>query len=279
MPVYTFGTQFVFKQMPRGAPVAAVPGAITKPAINPHAPGTTQNSHVEGGRVANTWEEHRVESQDVEEFIEPAFHYLDAAMKHYWSDIRVPTRDAYRFVRTKVAGMRTSLQVWNEDLVHGRVRLPVISISRTGHSYNPAKFTPPYGPIRKRFVDRARTRVALYRRPVPYNVDYTLSIWGEHKRDVEYILYQMLHRFNPLAEFRVSDGHTVGNVQMIFDSSSDASDKEASSEEHAKVKYEIGYTAEAWLSIPETTTPTILGNVLMAEGGADRISDHYGTLL
>lgn len=273
MPLYSFGSQFTFENVPRGTPVAAVSGSSVDPNINPYEFGVSQNAHVEGGRVANTWEEHRVESEDVEEFIMPGFHYLDGAMKNYWSDIRVPTRDAYRFVRTKIAGMRTSLQVWVEDLNHGRVQLPVISISRTSHSYNPEKFTPPYGALRKKFVNKARSRVSLYYRPVPYNVDYTISIWAEHKRDAEYILYRILHRFNPLAELRVSDEHTVGNVQMKLASSSDASDKEVPSEQYAKVKYEVAYTAEAWLSIPEKTMPTILGNVLTVERCAGRISD------
>jgi hypothetical protein len=246
---------------PSGVAAASQPN----PAIDPYAPGLSQLSHVEGGRVANTWEEHRVESGDVESFIEPGFRYLDAAMKNYWADIRVPTKDSYRFVRTKIAGMRRSLQIWNEALKHGRVKLPVISISRTGQEYNPEKFTPPYAPFRKRYVNRAKTQVALAYRPVPYFVNYTLSLWTEHKRDAEYVLYQVLTRFNPLAELVVSDDHTFGAVQMSLKSSSDSSDKEASAEQYAKVKYEIVYRAEAWLSLPERIMPTILGTVRSLE--------------
>ena len=263
MAIYRFGSSFTFANVPRGVGAAAVAGGTeTKPAINPYAPGTSQLSDVESGRVANTWEKGRVEPYDVEEFLEPGFRYLDGAMKKYWSDIRVPSKDSYRFIRTKVAGMRASLQIWSEDLRHGRVQLPVISISRGDITYNPDKFTPPYGALRKRFVNKARTRVALQYRPVPYIVNYTLSIWAEHKRDAEYILHQILVRFNQLAELRVSDEHGVGNVQMKLTNSSDVSDKEASAEQHARVKYEVTYNAEAWLSIPEKTAPTIVGRVL-----------------
>ena len=263
MAIYEFGSSFTFANVPRGVGPASVSGAVeNNPAINPYMPGTSQLSDVQSGRTPNTWEQNRVESQDVEEFIEPGFRYLDGAMKLYWSDIRVPTKDAYRFIRTKIAGMRTSLQIWNEALKHGRVQLPVISVSRGNIKFNPQKFTPPYGTLRKRFVNAEKTRVASQHRPVPYIVDYTLSIWAEHKRDAEYIIYQIMTRFNPMAELRVSDGHGVGNVQMLFDGFSDSSDKEASAEQYAKIKYEINYSAEAWLSIPERVMPTILGKVV-----------------
>jgi hypothetical protein len=266
MAIYQFGSHFTFTNVPRGTTPQGVPGATQPNAhISPYAPGISQLSHIEQGRVPNTWEEHRVDSSDVEGFISPGFRYLDSAMKNYWADIRVPTKDAYRFIRTKIAGMSRSLQIWNEEMKHGRVKLPVISISRTGQDFNYEKFTPPYYPLRRRYVNRAKTRVALAYRPVPYFVEYTLNIWAEHKRDAEYISYQILTRFNSLAELTVSDEHSYGNVQMKFKSSTDASDKEATAEQYAKVKYEVAYTAEAWLSLPEKVMPTIVGLVQATE--------------
>ena len=266
MAIYGFNSQFTFTNVPKGTDVGGVAGVIqSAPIIDLYPPGMQQLSHIESGRTANTWEEHRVDSSDIEEFLDPAFKYLDEATKNYWADIRVPTKDAYRFIRTKIAGASKSLQVWTDELRHGRVQLPVISISRTGWEFNPNKFSPPYAPYHKRFVNPARTRIALYYRPVPYFVEYTLSLWSETKRDAEYILYQIQTRFNSLAEFTVSDGHTYGNVQMKLKSASDGSEKEATAEQHAKVKYEISYTAEAWLSIPRKVMPTILGTVHATE--------------
>ncbi len=262
MPLYEFSSMFTFKNVPRGVGEGAAGVTIPNPAINPYMPGTSQLSHVEGGRVANTWEEDRVNNADVEEWLQPGFKYLDGAMKNYWSDIRVPTKDAYRFVRTRIAGQSKSLSIWNDDIQNGRVKLPVISISRTGHKYNPEKFSPPYMPLIKRFVNRQRTMVAKVFRPVPYNVDYTMTIWAAHKRDAEFVLYQLLLRFNPLAELVASDDHNHGAVQMTLNDSSDDSDKEASAEQLAKVRYSVSYTAEAWLSMPEQLYPTILGNVV-----------------
>jgi hypothetical protein len=260
MAVYEFGSQFTFNNVPR------VDGFTQpNPHIDLHPPGLSQSSHVEGGRTPLAWEEHRAESSDLEDFIGRGFRYLDGAMKNYWADIRIPTKDSSRFVRTKIAGMQKSLEIWTEDLKHGRVKLPVISISRTGQEFNPNKFTPPYEPVAKRYVNTARSMVALTYRPTPYIVNYILSIWTETKRDAEYILPQILTRFNSLAELTVSDEHIVGNVQMLFKGSTDNSDKEAVAEQHAKIKYEVAYAAEAWLSLPRKVMPTILGHVYTTE--------------
>ena len=266
--IHQFGSSFTFENVPRGVVAGQVPGGTIANPISPVVPvASYQVSDAQGGRIPNQWEQQRVESGDVQDSINPAFHYLDAGMKAYWSDIRVPANDSYRFARAKIAGMRTSLQVWTEELKHGRVQLPVISISRTGHEYNPQKFSPPYRYLQKRFVNRQHTMAAAFYRPVPYKVNYAISIWAEHKRDAEYVFYQMLTRFNPLAELRVSDGISVGCVQMKLDSSTDASEKEATAEQYAKVRYEITYTAEAWLSIPPKVMPVILGQVTVDETG------------
>ncbi len=74
-------------------------------------------------------------------------------------------------------------------------------------------------------------------------------------------MYQILTRFNPLAEFRMSDEKLEGNVQLRFGGSQDASDKEAGYDQNANVRYEVTMTAEAWLPLPEKIVPTVLGRV------------------
>jgi hypothetical protein len=104
-------------------------------------------------------------------------------------------------------------------------------------------------------------RVALIRRPVPFLVKYTLTIWSSWKRDAEYALEQILTRFNPLAEFVMCDQHLQGSVQLRFEGSSDTSEKEAGYDQKAKTRLEFNMTAEAWLPLPELIVPTILGHV------------------
>ncbi len=238
-------------------------------------PGVRQSSHVEGGRKPMDGSDFMAYPYNLEEFLQPGFRALDDAMKQYWSGVRVPTKDSYRFMRVKVAGGDKSLLVWADELTEGRVRLPVAALDRTGHEFNPEKFSPAYHAMTARYLNTRGNLAAKVYRPVPFLVDYTLLIWAEHKRDAEYILYQVLTRYDPLAEFRMSDGKLEGSVQLRFGGCQDASDKEVGYDQHANVRYEVTTTAEAWLPLPEKVVPTVLGRVTVLKERLGQILDAF----
>ena len=238
----------------------------TAPSMVPHGltelPAVRQLSHAEGGRNPFDGTDFLAYPNHVEEFLQPGFRALDDAMKQYWSGIRVPTKDSYRFMRVKISGGDKSLLIWSDDLKEGRARLPLAAISREGAEFNPEKYSPNILPMTSRYLSRRGDLAALVYRPTPWLVNYKIIIWAEHKRDAEYILYQTLTRFNPLAEFKMYDGKLQGNIQLRFKGSTDASDKESGYDQHAKVRYEVSCTAEAWLPLPEKITKTVLGRVV-----------------
>lgn len=256
MSIYEFTRTYTFDYSPRATRGIHQPD----PGISFNPIAISQDSHIEGGRKIN-WEGLQTPNVDVEEFIQPGFRYLDDAMKHYWSDLRIPSKDSSRFVRVKIAGAAKDIQIWVNDLKNGRVELPVLSVSRTSHSYNVQKFSPPYINLRTRFTDKTRRRAIKDFRPVPYIVNYELTLWAEHKRDAENALYQMLIRFNPMAIIRATDGHWTGNVEMHINDTNDLSDKELGAEQFAKVRYSVSIKAEAWLALPSQVTSTVLGHV------------------
>lgn len=248
MPIHTFSADILLPQtghLPHGAP---------------EIPAVRQLGHSEGGNV-KIGTEFLDYPYYLEEFLQPGFRALDEAMKQYWSGIRVPTKDSYRFMRVKIAGQDRSLLVWTDELKEGRARLPLAAISREAHNFNVDKFSPAYHAMTARYVSTRGNLAAKVFRPVPFLVDYNLTIWAEHKRDAEYILYSVLTRFNPLAEFRMFDGKLEGNVQIRFSGSQDASDKESGFDQHANIRYEVTTVAEAWLPLPEKIVPTVLGRV------------------
>lgn len=240
-------------------------------------PAGRQLSHAEQGRnpfdgQGSSYPFH------LEEFLQPGFYALDSAMKNYFSGVRVPTKDSYRFMRVKISGGDKSLMIWADDLKEGRARLPLAAISREGHEFNPDKFSPAYHAMTRRYLSTRGDQAALAYRPVPFLVDYKITIWTERKRDAEYIIYQLLTRFNPLAEFRMSDSRISGNVQLRYGGCSDASDKEIGADQHANVRYELSTTAEAWLPLPEKIVPTVLGRVtLFKETSGNLLVSYLGS--
>jgi len=248
MPIHEFNSDFVLGSIPTD-----LPNGLKE------VPAARQLSHAEGGRKPLDGTEHQAYPYHLEEYLQPGFWSLDSAVKQYFSGVRVPTKDSYRFMRTKIAGGDKSLLIWADDIKEGRARLPLAAISRESHEFHPEKFSPAYHPMTARYLNTRGNLVAKVFRPTPFLVEYKLTIWAERKRDAEYILYQLLPRFRPLAEFRMSDGKIAGNVQLRYGGCSDASDKESGYDQHANVRYEMSTTAEAWLPLPEQVVPTVLG--------------------
>lgn len=257
MPIHDFGPP-----NPSTPEVGAnLPAMPVHSSPSPNAFGISQTSHVSGGRDKTAGSLPQTSPYFHEEFVIPGFRYLDEAMKRYWSGIRVENKDGFRYMRVKIAGGDKSLMIWADDLKEGRIRLPVAAIDRTGFNFNEEKYSPAVLAMNFKQINTRGNSVAKVYRPVPYLVDYKMTIWAEHKRDAELILYQALTRFNPIAEFVASDGKVKGAVQIRFNGATDASDKEAGYDQHANIRYEITMAAEAWLPLPEQIIPTVLGQV------------------
>lgn len=248
MTIHEFSSEFIPK-----TPQNDVPFGLKE------IPGVRQSAHVEDGYRTSFDGSQPIQPYTVEEFVMPGFRALDEAMKTYWSGIRVPTKESFRFMRVKIAGGDKTLLVWADDLKEGRVRLPLAAISRDSHDFNEMKFSPSYHAMGVRYVNGNYSQAVKIFRPVPFKVAYSFILWAEHKRDMEHIIFQILPRFNSLAEFRMYDGKLSGNVQLQYGGMSDASDKESGSDQQASVRYEVNMTAEAWLPLPEVLTPTVLG--------------------
>lgn len=230
------------------------------PIIQTNPFGISQSSDI-GGRVKILGESPNSEPDYIEEYLMPGLHDLDHAMKMYWSGLRIPTKDSFRMVRTKISGGDRSLMIWKDELVSGRAKLPIATIDRTGLELNRDKFSPPYLAMGRKYLSNRCDRVAKVYRPVAINVEYSILVWTQHKMDAEYVLYQIITKFNPVAEFTMFDGHLIGNVRLQFGGYADLSDKESGPDDQAKVQYEYKMTAEAWLPLAEKIIPTILGNV------------------
>jgi hypothetical protein len=201
--------------------------------------------------------------EDVRSILTTGFYAMDAGLKKYFEDIQVPTKDGVRPLTVRVAGGDKTILQWSQDLHSGRIALPVMSVNRSSWRFNVDKFSPPYINMGRRFVNVDGSRMALTYRPWPALIDYTLSVWAERKRDIEYVAYQVQTRFNPLAEFRIEDESGLrGYVQLRFGDVTDNSDIDIGAEELPKVRYDFSVTMEGWLPLPEKILPTTLGKAV-----------------
>lgn len=199
---------------------------------------------------------------DVLSFIIPGFRALDNGMKHYWSGIKVPTIDSYRFMSVKVAGGDKSILVWSDDLKNGRVSVPVCSINRTDEAFNEQRFSLAIHPMAIKYPNYDGTYAVMVYRPVPFIVRYNLHVWASFKTDLEYIKAQVLTRFNRVGIFKINDGKLTGDVTLHFDGSNNTTDVDAPFDKTAYKRFDVSLKAEAWLPLPERIVKTILSNVV-----------------
>jgi hypothetical protein len=201
--------------------------------------------------------------EEIREQYQPGFHFIDRALKNYFSGIRIPINrgaESYRMMNVKISGGESSTLLNDKDLRGAKLSLPIMAITRTGENHDAQRFSPAYLPVHKKYHNNGRRAELIYR-PVPYLLDYSLEIWTEFKSDSEYALYSILSRFNPLASFFLTDSNKMTmELVMKLISSSDISDIEADQDKHAKVKKSINIQVEGWLPVSTKVIPTILSN-------------------
>lgn len=205
-----------------------------------------------------------VATEDVHNVFPIGFRNMDRGVKEFFKNIDVPTKDGTRKLDVRIAGGDKTILFWKQLMeTDNRIRLPVMSVNQTGFRLNPARHTPasvgPY--FYRRFADREGSRMALAPREYSVLISYTLSVWAERKRDMEHINYQIITRFNPLAEWRVEDEYMRGNIVAKLENVSDNSDIDIDPNQLAKVKYDYNIEIEGWAPLSGRIVPTVLGEV------------------
>jgi hypothetical protein len=189
---------------------------------------------------------------------------MDRGIKEFFSNIVVPTKDGVRPLDVRVAGGDKTILFWKQLMDEdNRIKLPVMSVNRTNWQFNPNRHTPAVaGPnFYMRYADQDGSRAITSPREFSVLINYTLSVWTERKRDMEYISYDIMTRFNPLAEWRVEDEFMVGNIIGKFEGANDNSDIDIDANQLAKVRYDFNIQIEGWVPLSGRVVPTVLGRV------------------
>jgi len=215
---------------------------------------------------AQTHDPINIATEDVDNVFPQGLKTMDRGIKEFFQNIDVPTKDGTRKLDVRIAGGDKTILFWKQLQSadsENRIKLPVMSVNRTSWNWNPQRQLPasvgPY--FYRRLADKDGTRAVLSPRELSLLIDYTLSVWTERKRDMEYISFQIMSRFNPLAEWRVSDEFMNGYIIGKLEGSSDNSDIDMESNQLAKVRYDFTIKIEGWVPLPGRIVPTVLGKV------------------
>lgn len=210
--------------------------------------------------------------EEVREHFVPGFKLMDRGIKNYFSGIRIPVGkgyEEYRIMPVRIAGADPEALIYADKYLRGaRLQLPMMSIHRTGEKFDPNRFSPPILPI-ARYHKNCMRRSELIYRPVPFLIDYSMSIWAEHKSDAEYALYSIVSRMNPIGSYFLEEEALGLSHEVVVHpgTSTDESDIETNADSRAQVKKTITIQMEGWVPTPSKIVPNILAKpVIIKEG-------------
>ena len=208
---------------------------------------------------------------EIREILPQGLRTMDRGIKNYFSGIKVPTAGGVKLMGVRISGGDKPYLTWAQDLKRGRVTLPVMAIKREGDEPFPEKYSPAhYHYMNKRFLGPEMTHISLGYRPLPLKINYTLSVWAEHRRDLEYIFYQVRTRFHPTAAFYVEDEHMRAELIMHYNGMSSAVDDETPPDQRQNKRYDYNIMMEGYLPLPNRVVPSILGKVTTLKDGGER---------
>ena len=216
-------------------------------------------------------------AEEVHEILPQGLRTMDRGIKNYFSGMRVPTKDGVKLMAVRITGGDKPYLIWKQDLIRGRIQLPVMSIKRDSDEFNVEKFSPAhFHYLEKRFADESMTRIILSYRPIPLKINYSLSVWAEFKRDLEYINYQIKRRFNPIAQYDVEDEYLRCSCVLLCNGSQSTSDDEVPADQRQNKRFDVSIVMEGYLPLPVKVVPSILGRVTTMKDGGDLF---YGDVL
>lgn len=243
------------------------PEPVPTPQEVPVIPAGLENQPNTNRSIPISYDPTNVAIDDVVEIMADGFGHIDRGVKEFFSDIVVPTKDGHKPLTVRIAGGDKTILFWKQRLETGRIELPVMSVNQTSVAYDSNRATPAIAGDRAyvRFADKDGTRAVKSPREIPYLIDYTLSIWAHRKRDMGNILFQILSRFDPMAEWVIEDEFMRGTVLATFEGSTNNSDIDIGADEWAKVRHDVSIKVEGWLPRPGRVVPTVLGRVTALE--------------
>jgi hypothetical protein len=134
-----------------------------------------------------------------------------------------------------------------------QVQLPVISFAHAGADFNRERFFGSKGMVFQRTFDGSKYQVA--RKPMPWDINYVVTIWTKYQQDMDVVLYNYISRFTP-------DSYLQWNgipAKLSLTSVTDTGILEPGEATDRVLRQDLSFTAEAWVQQPEQEVGVIGG--------------------
>lgn len=131
--------------------------------------------------------------------------------------------------------------------VEGQVDIPKISFFMTGAQMDMERFVPTFvNPHWNKQDIGDKWRVSP--RPMPYNLDFAVTVWTQFQIDQDIVAYRIMSRFTPSSYLYING--TPSRISLS--SFSDTSDLEPGTDADRKIRKDYSFSVEAWMPMPYT---------------------------
>lgn len=154
----------------------------------------------------------------------------------------------------------------DDSLVVDRIKIPMMSISSTGYSFNQNRYT--YHAALNYLRDKTgkpdfyqsekyeRDTVFGVSRGIPIDITYKLGIWTLYVEDINQILEQIFLKFSPISYITVRGVNW--EIPVKLDSIANNLNQEPGDAALRVIKYEISLTAETYVAQPLVRKKSVL---------------------
>lgn len=139
------------------------------------------------------------------------------------------------------------------DLREERTKIPIIAFQISGYTYVMDRQLPGEIYYNVQYTDASKKNIIRANKPVPFDLQYTLSIWTKTKADMFFVQQQILSKFNPTVTFEVD----TQEIPVFLDSITDTSSLESATGTYQLVRNDIVLHLNAWIKRNDISVRTI----------------------
>lgn len=129
--------------------------------------------------------------------------------------------------------------------------LPIIGVSLTGIEYDVNRQGNKMHDVLKSRTPSAG-QLESFKNPIPYNMNFKITIWSLHMIDIDSILEQILPYFSPSITMRINIPEVGVNIEskVTFNSAIPDVNELMADDEHRIIKWDLDFTIQTYLFQP-----------------------------
>jgi hypothetical protein len=134
--------------------------------------------------------------------------------------------------------------------------LPIMSASIQGIEYSLERATNKHRNIK---ISEDANNITRYLNPVPYDINFQVSVWSLYMTDIDQILEQILPYFQPyvFTRLQIPELSSTFDIKVVFTSASPEIDMEWTDDNFRVLKYILDFSVQTYLFRPIETTGKI----------------------